>query len=209
MTNYVAIAMDYDGTIAHDGVVDQFTVAALQRLRACSRRVVLVTGRELPDLQRVMSRLDLFDLVVAENGALLYRPDIREERPPAEPPPQRFLERLRTFALRGIELKCDALSFVRGVHDRITGLQGVQMTKMMVLVGSAVFLALTSESAGAAGCLSGAAVGGVAGHMAGHHGVLGAAAGCAVGHHEAKKHARANAAAQTQASPNQASPSHN
>ena len=36
----------------------------------------------------------------------------------------------------------------------------------------------------AIGCLSGAAVGGVAGHYAGHHGVLGAAAGCAVGHHQ-------------------------
>lgn len=36
-----------------------------------------------------------------------------------------------------------------------------------------------------AGCLSGAVVGGVAGHMV-HHGVLGAAAGCAVGHHHAK-----------------------
>ena len=40
-----------------------------------------------------------------------------------------------------------------------------------------------SHEAGAVGCLSGAAVGGVAGHMAGHHGLIGAAAGCAVGHH--------------------------
>lgn len=38
------------------------------------------------------------------------------------------------------------------------------------------------QQASAAGCLSGAAVGGVAGHFAGH-GLLGAAAGCAVGHH--------------------------
>ena len=42
----------------------------------------------------------------------------------------------------------------------------------------------------AAGCLKGAAVGGVAGHFAGHHGVLGAGAGCVIGHHEATKHAR-------------------
>jgi hypothetical protein len=42
----------------------------------------------------------------------------------------------------------------------------------------------------AAGCLKGAAVGGVAGHLAGHHGVLGATAGCAIGHHEAIKAAR-------------------
>ncbi len=41
------------------------------------------------------------------------------------------------------------------------------------------------QQAGAVGCLSGAAVGGVAGHVAGHHALLGAAAGCAVGHHAA------------------------
>jgi hypothetical protein len=45
----------------------------------------------------------------------------------------------------------------------------------------------------AAGCLKGAAVGGVAGHVAGHHGVLGAGAGCVIGHHEANKHARQKA----------------
>jgi hypothetical protein len=43
----------------------------------------------------------------------------------------------------------------------------------------------------AAGCLKGAAVGGLAGHVAGHHGVLGAGAGCAIGHHEANKNAKA------------------
>jgi len=59
----------------------------------------------------------------------------------------------------------------------------------------------------AAGCLKGAAVGGVAGHLAGHHGVLGAGAGCIVGHHEATKHAEENAQQQqgsngeTQSSP--------
>ena len=45
----------------------------------------------------------------------------------------------------------------------------------------------------AAGCLKGAAVGGVGGHLAGHHGVLGAGAGCVIGHHEATKHAKENA----------------
>lgn len=43
-------------------------------------------------------------------------------------------------------------------------------------------MAITAGSANA-GCLTGAAVGGVGGHFAGHHALLGAAAGCAVGHH--------------------------
>ena len=97
--HYVALATDYDGTVAHDGVVDEPTLVALERLRAANRRLILVTGRELPDLQRVMPRLDLFDLVVAENGALLCRPETREERPLAEPPPPRFIERLRELGV--------------------------------------------------------------------------------------------------------------
>jgi len=54
------------------------------------------------------------------------------------------------------------------------------------------FLAVDAQ----AGCLSGAAVGGVGGHVAGHHALLGAAGGCAVGHHMAKKKEKQQAAAQ-------------
>ena len=97
---YLALCTDYDGTIAHDGRVDQPTIAALERLRASGRKLVLVTGREIGDLQRVFDRLDLFERVVAENGALIYRPASREERVLGEPPPARFVEELR---IRGVE----------------------------------------------------------------------------------------------------------
>ncbi|WP_080431292.1 hypothetical protein [Burkholderia cenocepacia] len=56
-------------------------------------------------------------------------------------------------------------------------------------------LLAVSFSAQAAGCLKGAAVGGVAGHVAGHHGAVGAAAGCAIGHHRAAKKAKEASAA--------------
>lgn len=59
----------------------------------------------------------------------------------------------------------------------------MKLNRMCVL--AAVFIA--GASSAQAGCLSGAAVGGVAGHFAGHHGVIGAVAGCAIGHHQAKK----------------------
>src|SRR5437868_13673400 len=84
---YLAVATDYDGTLAEQGTVRPETVAAVERLRKSGRRVVLVTGREPRDLQTVFDRFDLFDLVVAENGALLYRPQPREEKCVAEPPP--------------------------------------------------------------------------------------------------------------------------
>ena len=70
----LALACDYDGTLAHDGILDDATAAALDRLRASGRKLLMVTGRELPDLQSVCQVLDKFDWIVAENGALLYRP---------------------------------------------------------------------------------------------------------------------------------------
>jgi len=61
------------------------------------------------------------------------------------------------------------------------------------VIAIAGLLALTGialpQQASAAGCLKGAAVGGVVGHYAGHHGVLGAGAGCLWGRHEANKRA--------------------
>ncbi len=97
---YLALCTDYDGTIAHDERVDAQTIAALEALRATGRKLVLVTGREIPDLQRVFEPLELFDRIVAENGALLYRPATKEERLLAAAPPARFVEELRR---RGVE----------------------------------------------------------------------------------------------------------
>lgn len=92
---YLALCCDYDGTIAHHGVVDEATLAALERVRQSGRRLLLVTGRELPDLKTALPRLDLFDKVVAENGALLYTPSTDEERPLADEPSQPLVELLR------------------------------------------------------------------------------------------------------------------
>jgi HAD superfamily hydrolase (TIGR01484 family) len=68
------LACDYDGTLAHDGLLSEATAAALDRFRAAGGRLLMVTGRELPDLQSVCSVLDKFEWIVAENGALLCRP---------------------------------------------------------------------------------------------------------------------------------------
>ena len=91
---YLALCCDYDGTIAHHGRVDEPTLAALKRLRESGRKLVLVTGRELDDLQTVFPHMDLFARIVAENGALLYRPETREEHPLDEAPPQSFVDKL-------------------------------------------------------------------------------------------------------------------
>ncbi len=93
---YLALASDYDGTLAHDGVVDDQTIRALERLIHSGRKLILVTGRELPDLQSAFPRMDLCERVVAENGAVLYNPATREKRTLAQRPPQSFLDSLRT-----------------------------------------------------------------------------------------------------------------
>ncbi len=92
---YLALASDYDGTLAHDGVVDENTIRAVERLVHTGRKFILVTGRELPDLQRVFARLDICERVVAENGALLYNPATRAKRVLAQGPPKSFLDGLR------------------------------------------------------------------------------------------------------------------
>ena len=92
---FLALAADYDGTIAHDGVVDDQTIHALKEFKASGRRLILVTGRELPDLKRVFPELGIFDRVVAENGALIYDPASEQERSLAAPPPAAFIEKLK------------------------------------------------------------------------------------------------------------------
>jgi HAD superfamily hydrolase (TIGR01484 family) len=91
---YHALACDYDGTLAKDGVVSPRTIAALEEVKASGRKLILVTGRLLEDLQQVFPRLDLFSLVVAENGALLYQPADQTEQLLGEPPPRQFLHAL-------------------------------------------------------------------------------------------------------------------
>ena len=92
---YHALATDYDGTLARHGATDDSTIAAVAQLREVGRRPILVTGRRLDDLRGVFARLDLFDRVVAENGAVLYNPGNHRERLLCEPPPPSFAERLR------------------------------------------------------------------------------------------------------------------
>jgi HAD superfamily hydrolase (TIGR01484 family) len=91
---YFCLTCDYDGTLARDGKVLPTTIDALKATRASGRMLALATGRELDDLLRVFPEAELFDRIVAENGAVLYRPASQEKKLLADPPPQKFVDEL-------------------------------------------------------------------------------------------------------------------
>ncbi len=98
---FVALATDYDGTLAHHGIVPPHAVAALERFSASGRKLILVTGRELDELLGVFPEIDRFDRVVAENGGLLYTPGTGERKALSAPPPAEFVDLLKS---RGVPL---------------------------------------------------------------------------------------------------------
>ena len=89
------LACDYDGTIAHDGKVSEQTIQALRELKKSGRKLLLVTGREIPDLFTTFEHPELFEWIVGENGAVLYHPASRTTKLLAEPPLPTFVERLK------------------------------------------------------------------------------------------------------------------
>lgn len=91
---YHALAADFDGTLAHHGVIDDATWVALRKLRDSGRRVIMVTGRELDELLQHVAEPKVFDRIVAENGAVVYDPATKQERITAPAPPAEFVAAL-------------------------------------------------------------------------------------------------------------------
>jgi len=116
LVRYLALATDYDDTIARNGHLGDDVKAALQRLRASGRRAVLVTGRTLDELLSVCPELDPFAAVVLENGAVLYVPSRRETRVLCSPAPEVLA---RELARRGVQpiIRGRAILATRRPHE--------------------------------------------------------------------------------------------
>ena len=112
-----ALTLDYDGTLAHDGVVDPATVAALSRTIDRHVRLILVTGRRLSSVATAFPQLSLFDRVVAENGAILYEPRTKRSRILAPPPPESLLKALRNAGVP-FDLGSSVIATVLPFHDK-------------------------------------------------------------------------------------------
>ena len=92
------LALDYDGTIARDGIVDSNVRTSIAKARARGIVVILVTGRILSDLKQVAGDLQFVDAVVAENGAVLAFPN-GHSRLIGRPPSPVFIDELRRRAI--------------------------------------------------------------------------------------------------------------
>jgi hydroxymethylpyrimidine pyrophosphatase-like HAD family hydrolase len=104
MTQYRLLALDYDGTLATRGVIAAPTERALRAAKQAGILLVLATGREVEPLIEACPQIELFDLVVAENGGLLYFPARDAIEHLAEPRPAELLqelERVGVFFRRG------------------------------------------------------------------------------------------------------------
>ncbi len=96
---FTVLATDYDGTIAHDGRVDDATLTALQCAREEGLRLIMVTGREIGDLANTFAHFDVFDYIVAENGAVLLDPRTQGLEGLTVAPPPNLLEWLGARAI--------------------------------------------------------------------------------------------------------------
>jgi HAD superfamily hydrolase (TIGR01484 family) len=101
---YHALAADYDGTLATDGQVSDATRLALEKLLASGRKLIMVTGREMDDLQAVFPHLYLFHRVVAENGAWLHRPGTHEGTSLAPTPSVELVRELQRRGVRPLSI---------------------------------------------------------------------------------------------------------
>jgi phosphoglycolate phosphatase (TIGR01487 family) len=138
---YLALATDYDGTLAHKGVVSPDAIRALEELRRSGRKVILVTGREMPELEAIFPRLDLFERIVAENGALLYNPSSKESRTLADPPPASFAEDLRHRGVPNVSTGAVIVAITRPYErEAIDAIQAMGLELQVIFNKDAVMI---------------------------------------------------------------------
>src|SRR5207302_2628529 len=96
---FVGLATDGDGTLVRGKCMAKRTVQALRDLRRSGRKILLVTGERIGQVED-FPHLRLFDCVVAENGAMLYWPRTRTQRRLTSARPDRLLRAIREAGFR-------------------------------------------------------------------------------------------------------------
>jgi hypothetical protein len=146
MNHVLALASDYDETLACEGRVDPPTWKALSQFKASGRKLILVTGRELDDLLRVCSDLEIFDAVVVENGAVLYLPSQRRSISLAGSPPASFVEILRQRGVHPLSVGRSIVATVRSQYEPMAQTIRELGLDMQVVFNRASVMALPSAT---------------------------------------------------------------
>lgn len=110
------LACDFDGTLAENGRVSQETLDGLQTARLGGLVLVLVSGRTLDSLLADFSSPEIFEAIVAENGAVLFYPRREHLSLPFGQLDMKLLNRIESIGIpleRGI-----AIAATRVPHDR-------------------------------------------------------------------------------------------
>lgn len=126
------LALDYDGTIAHEGALDQGVRRAIANARARGVTTILVTGRILADLKRAAGDLDFVDVIVAENGGVFTMTGERGATALGDPPPEAFTTELRR---RGVNFRAGAcvVEADAGAADRLlTAIRTLELPLVLV-----------------------------------------------------------------------------
>ncbi|MEM7555813.1 MAG: HAD family hydrolase [Cyanobacteria bacterium P01_A01_bin.84] len=93
------LATDYDGTIATGGRITNKVETALLQAKENDFLISIVTGRGFDDLLRVCPQVKVFDLIVAENGSILYFPPQEKIEFLASYPPIEFIAQLMSHSI--------------------------------------------------------------------------------------------------------------
>jgi hydroxymethylpyrimidine pyrophosphatase-like HAD family hydrolase len=108
------IATDFDGTISEGDRLALEAGRVLRRWREAGRIAVLVSGRPFEFLRDLQEREQAFDLIVAENGAVLYNPYSDEMRLPFGEVPDDLVDTLAQLGIplwRGIAIAGTTLPY--------------------------------------------------------------------------------------------------
>jgi hydroxymethylpyrimidine pyrophosphatase-like HAD family hydrolase len=125
------IALDYDGTIAQNDVLDPAVRGAIATAREQGLVVLLVTGRILDELRRVAGELHFVDGVIAENGAVMHFPASSRTSVLAPVVPANFVVELQR---RGIRIQAGQCLVDADANDGLRVLEVIRALELPLVL---------------------------------------------------------------------------
>ncbi|HEY8536057.1 MAG TPA: HAD hydrolase family protein [Vicinamibacterales bacterium] len=129
---FTVLALDYDGTVARDGVLDPDVRRAIAEVRERGLTVAFVTGRILDDLRRVAGDLSFVDAVIAENGAVVAFPTTGYSRVLGTPVPRRFVDDLHRRGVPIVTGQCVVEADACHAHAVLDSIRALELPYVII-----------------------------------------------------------------------------